>query len=150
MATVRLQARGIAKRYGRRSVLNGVDLTVHAGQVAAVVGANGTGKSTFLKICAGLVGADEGTVTIGGTVGYCPQQAGLFQFLRPDEHFELFGAARSTGRTASRRAGRRMARMLSWDTSGPATARHLSGGTQQKLNLVLAALGDPARCCWSA
>ncbi|MER7005562.1 ATP-binding cassette domain-containing protein [Dactylosporangium sp. NPDC000555] len=140
---VRLRAAGVSKRYGRRSVLRGVDLTVHAGQVAAIVGANGAGKSTFLKICAGLISPDEGTVTVGGTVGYCPQQAGLFQFLRPDEHFELFGAGRGAGRTASRRAGRRMARQLSWDASAPTTARHLSGGTQQKLNLVLSALGDP-------
>ncbi|MGI5244318.1 ATP-binding cassette domain-containing protein [Dactylosporangium sp. CA-139066] len=140
---VRLRAEGICKRYGRRNVLQDVGLTVHAGQVAAIVGANGAGKSTFLKICAGLVGADAGTVTVSGTVGYCPQQAGLFPFLRPDEHFELFGAARGASRPAARRSGRRMARRLSWDASEPVAARHLSGGTQQKLNLVLAALGDP-------
>jgi ABC-type multidrug transport system ATPase subunit len=142
-APVRLHAEGISKRYGRRRVLQDVGLTVRAGQVAAIVGANGAGKSTFLKICAGLIGADAGTVTISGTVGYCPQQAGLFQFLRPDEHFELYGAGRGAGRTASRRSGRRLARRLSWDASEAVAARHLSGGTQQKLNLVLAALGDP-------
>ncbi|WP_432987491.1 ATP-binding cassette domain-containing protein [Dactylosporangium sp. CA-233914] len=139
----RLRATAITKRYGRRTVLSGVDLTVHAGQVAAIVGANGAGKSTLLKICAGLISPDSGTVRIDGAIGYCPQQAGLLQFLRPDEHFELFGAGRGAGRAASRRAGRRMARELSWDASAPTMARHLSGGTQQKLNLVLAALGDP-------
>ncbi|GAA4246230.1 ABC transporter ATP-binding protein [Dactylosporangium darangshiense] len=140
---VRLRAEGITKRYGRRNVLSGVDLTVRSGEVAAIVGANGAGKSTFLKICAGLAGADAGTVTISGTVGYCPQQAGLFQFLRADEHFELFGAGRDQPRPAARRSGRRMARQLSWNASEPTAARHLSGGTQQKLNLVLAAIGDP-------
>ncbi|MFI5908808.1 ATP-binding cassette domain-containing protein [Dactylosporangium sp. NPDC051541] len=139
----RLRASGISKRYGRRTVLESVDLTVHAGQVAAIVGANGAGKSTFLKICAGLISPDAGTVTVSGALGYCPQQAGLFQFLRPDEHFELFGAGRGVGKAPSRRAGRRMARELSWEAADAPAARHLSGGTQQKLNLVLAALGDP-------
>jgi ABC-type multidrug transport system ATPase subunit len=139
----RLRASGIVKRYRRQAILRGVDLTVRAGEVAAVVGANGSGKSTFLQICAGLISPDEGTVTHGGTVGYCPQQAGLFQFLRPDEHFTLFGAGRGLGRVAARREGRRLARRLSWDASAPTQARHLSGGTQQKLSLALSALGDP-------
>jgi ABC-2 type transport system ATP-binding protein len=139
----RLHAAGISKRYRRDTVLHDVGLTVHPGQVAAIVGANGSGKSTFLKICAGLISPDSGTVTIDGTVGYCPQDAGLFPFLRPDEHFELFGTGRDASRMASRRSGRRLARRLSWDAGVRTPARHLSGGTQQKLNLVLAAIGDP-------
>jgi ABC-type multidrug transport system ATPase subunit len=139
----RLHAAGISKRYRRETVLRDTDLAVYPGQVAAIVGANGSGKSTFLKICAGLISPDSGTVTIDGTVGYCPQHAGLFPFLRPDEHFELFGAGRDTSRVASRRSGRRLARQLSWDAGVATPVRHLSGGTQQKLNLVLAAIGDP-------
>src|ERR1700754_1647194 len=64
---VRLDVRGVTKRYGRRTVLDGVALTVRAGQVAAVVGANGSGKSTFLRICAGLVSPDRGEVRIRGS-----------------------------------------------------------------------------------
>ncbi len=70
---VLLEARGITTRYRRHTVLDGVDLTVHAGQVAAVVGANGSGKSTFLRICAGLASPDRGTVRVHGALGYCPQ-----------------------------------------------------------------------------
>lgn len=56
---IRLDARGIWKRYRGKRVLRGVDLTVRAGQIAAVVGANGCGKSTFLRICAGLSSPDR-------------------------------------------------------------------------------------------
>ncbi|MEV4621692.1 ATP-binding cassette domain-containing protein [Asanoa sp. NPDC049573] len=139
---VRLRAVDIVKRYGKRTVLSGVSLTVRAGQVAAVVGANGSGKSTFLRICAGLDGADGGQVEVHGTLGYCPQAGGTADFLRADEHFTLIGAGRGVSRPAAARAGARQAAALDW-APGDAQARHLSGGTRQKLNLVLAGLGDP-------
>jgi ABC-type Mn2+/Zn2+ transport system ATPase subunit len=140
---VRLAARGIVKRYRRRTVLSGVDLTVRAGEVVAVVGANGSGKSTFLRICAGLASPDAGTVEVRGSLGYCPQDGGTCGFLGSDEHFVLVGAGRGLERAAARRDGRSAAGALDW-TPDPATqSRHLSGGTRQKLNLVLANLGAP-------
>ncbi len=142
--TERLRARGITRRYGRRTVLDGVDLTVRAGEVAAVVGANGCGKSTFLRICAGLDGPDSGTVTVDGTLGYCPQDGGTAEYLTPDDHFVLVGAGRGYRRTEARTRGRAAAAALDWAGAPSAgTARHLSGGTRQKLNLVLSGLGEP-------
>ncbi|GAA5184736.1 hypothetical protein GCM10023322_26880 [Rugosimonospora acidiphila] len=140
---VRLRARDIGKRYRRHVVLDGVDLTVHAGQVAAVIGANGCGKSTFLRICAGLISPDSGTVQIDGTVGYCPQDGGTIDFLRPEEHFVLVGGGHDWSRERSRATGRAAAATLDWDASAPVLSRHLSGGTRQKLNLVMAGLGEP-------
>ncbi|MFE0588613.1 ABC transporter ATP-binding protein [Micromonospora echinospora] len=140
---VRLDVRGVTKRYGRRTVLRDVDLTVRAGEVVAVVGANGCGKSTFLRVCAGLLSADAGEVVVDGVLGYCPQDAGTYDFLRPDEHFVLVGAGRGLDRTRSRRLGRAGAAALQWDPAGGTQTRHLSGGTRQKLNLVMASMGDP-------
>jgi ABC-type multidrug transport system ATPase subunit len=73
-------------------VLHGVDLVVAAGEVAAVVGPNGAGESTLLRICAGLESPDAGAVQVSGPLGYCPQQPALVDLLRADEHFELVGA----------------------------------------------------------
>ncbi len=140
---VGLDVRGVTKSYGRRRVLDGVDLTVRAGQVAAVVGANGSGKSTLLRICAGLESPDGGTVHRAGALGYCPQAGGTAEFLTPDEHFVLVGAGRGLARSAARDQGRRAAGDLDWGTAGAPQSRHLSGGTRQKLNLVLAGLGEP-------
>jgi ABC-2 type transport system ATP-binding protein len=140
---VRLEVRGIAKRYRRQNVLTGIDLMVRAGEIAAVVGANGSGKSTFLRICAGLVSPDRGTVTVHGSVGYCPQDGGTSEFLLPDEHFVLIGAGRGMARDAARRTGRAHAAAIDWVPAGRTQARHLSGGTRQKLNLVMARLGEP-------
>jgi ABC-type multidrug transport system ATPase subunit len=124
-------------------VFRGVDLTVRAGQAVAVVGANGVGKSTFLRVCAGLASADQGQVMVGGSIGYCPQHGGMLDFLRADEHFALVGAARGLSRAQARRTGCRLATDLQWNAAEPRLVRHLSGGTRQQLNLVLAALGDP-------
>lgn len=140
---VRLEVRGVTKRYRRQPVLNGVNLTVRAGEIAAVVGANGCGKSTFLRICAGLTSPDRGLVNVHGTLGYCPQDGGTSEFLVPDEHFVLIGAGRGMSRALARRAGRSHATALGWTAVGCTPARHLSGGTRQKLNLVMARLGDP-------
>jgi ABC-type sugar transport system ATPase subunit len=61
-----LAARGLSKSYGGVRVLHGVDFELHAGEVHALVGENGAGKSTFVKILAGAVRAESGGVELGG------------------------------------------------------------------------------------
>ena len=68
-----LAARGIRKSFGRRQVLTGADLDIAAGELVAVVGENGTGKTTLLRILAGDLRPDTGSVVIDGRPGYCPQ-----------------------------------------------------------------------------
>ncbi|HXZ72261.1 MAG TPA: ATP-binding cassette domain-containing protein [Streptosporangiaceae bacterium] len=70
-----LAARDIRKSFGRRQVLTGVDLEVAAGELVAVVGENGTGKTTLLRILAGDLRPDAGSVAIDGRPRYCPQAA---------------------------------------------------------------------------
>jgi ABC-2 type transport system ATP-binding protein len=141
---VRLEARKITKRYGRSTVLDGVDLTVRAGEVAAIVGANGCGKSTLLRICAGLASPDSGEVRLRGRLGYCPQDGGVSEFLTADEHFVLVGTGRGFSRTKAKDRGRSAAAALDWPGAARAgVARQLSGGTRQKLNLIMSGLGEP-------
>ena len=61
-----LQATGIAKRYGDRDALNGVDLTAHRGQLHGLLGPNGAGKTTLMRVLLGLIRRDAGTVRILG------------------------------------------------------------------------------------
>jgi ABC-type multidrug transport system ATPase subunit len=140
---VRLRAEGIGKRYGRRQVLRDVSLTVRSGQIVAIVGANGCGKTTLLRICAGLLSPDAGTVTVQGTLAYSPQEAGTSPYLLPDEHFVLVGAGRGLARDRARAVGRAWADHLGWHDVGATLAGRLSGGTRQKLNLVMTTLTEP-------
>jgi ribose transport system ATP-binding protein len=61
-----LQLSGVTKRFGSTAALTGIDLTVRAGSVHALLGGNGSGKSTTLKILAGVYAADAGTIHLDG------------------------------------------------------------------------------------
>ncbi len=61
-----VRARGLVKRFGTRTVLDGVDLDVHAGETVVLLGRSGTGKSVFLKHAIGLLKADGGTLEVMG------------------------------------------------------------------------------------
>ena len=69
-----LSARGVSVSYGALTVLHEADLAIAAGDRIAVVGPNGVGKSTLLRVLAGLTAPDAGTVSAAGTVGYLPQE----------------------------------------------------------------------------
>jgi ABC-type multidrug transport system ATPase subunit len=131
-----------ARRVARRGRLEPVDVCVHAGEAVLLMGRNGAGKSTLLQILAGLLEGD-GEVRVEGAVGYAPQHGGLVDHLLPCEHFVLFGRGRGLSRATAIREGRRLADQLGWDAAAAPVAGALSGGTRQKLNVVLAALGEP-------
>src|SRR5689334_19587861 len=71
-----IQLSGAGKRYGPRILFQDVDWLVTPNERAGIVGANGTGKSSLLKILAGIEGLDSGSVTTqkGVTLGYLPQE----------------------------------------------------------------------------
>src|ERR671929_930336 len=71
-----LQARGITKSFGSRQILQGLDLDVEAGARLGVIGPNGGGKSTLLRILAGEETADAGEITQrrGLVIAFLPQQ----------------------------------------------------------------------------
>ena len=138
-----LRLTDVSARRGRRTVLSGINLTIHRGEVVAVVGANGAGKSTLLQLCAGLLRASGGSIERTPNFGYAPQLDSLAPLLTVDEHLRLFGAARGIRQGRSVSTGRRLLTRLGWTARGDQTAGTLSGGTQQKLNVALAQLDAP-------
>lgn len=89
--------------YGESHILHGVDLTVTRGEVVALLGRNGAGRTTTLKAILGLVGRRSGSVMINGRqaiamaphkiahlgLGYCPEERGIFASLSCEENLEL-------------------------------------------------------------
>lgn len=138
-----LRLHRVSKNYRRRQILSEVDLDLRAGEVAAIVGANGSGKSTLLRICAGLTRATSGTVERTPRIGYAPQNDGVAALLTPVEHFRLFGAIHQMNAKKSVSTGTRLASQLGWRPRKDVIASRLSGGTQQKLNVVLSELNRP-------
>ena len=142
-APVVLRLTDVSVRRGRRTVLSGINLTLHRGEVVAVVGANGAGKSTLLQLCAGLLRTSGGSIERTPSFGYAPQLDSLAPLLTVDEHLRLFGAARGIRQGRSVSTGHRLLTRLGWTARGDQTAGTLSGGTQQKLNVALAQLDAP-------
>ena len=142
-APVVLHLTDVSVRRGRRTVLSGINLTLHRGEVVAVVGANGAGKSTLLQLCAGLLRTSGGSIERTPSFGYAPQLDSLAPLLTVDEHLRLFGAARGIRQGRSVSTGHRLLTRLGWTARGDQTAGTLSGGTQQKLNVALAQLDAP-------
>ncbi len=97
---VLLDLRGISKRFGSNLVLDNVDLTVYQGEAVAIIGPSGTGKSTILRIIAGLLSPDGGEIYVAGQqrhgliedapdpvgIGMVFQQAALFDSLTVEEN----------------------------------------------------------------
>ena len=96
-----LELKGISKRFGSNQVLDNVDLTVTPGEAVALIGPSGTGKSTILRIIAGLLAADEGDIFVAGqqrqgliedsdddpvNIGMVFQRAALFDSLTVQEN----------------------------------------------------------------
>ena len=146
-----VQFRALRKRFGRLTALDGVDITVAAGRITALVGPNGAGKSTLIKCLLGLVRPDEGAMLLAGVplgggfayrrgVGYMPQAP---RFPGQPHRARSRGDAPRPARTRRRRPT-----MSCCSGSGNQGAldrpvRVLSGGTRQKLNAAIAFLFRP-------
>jgi len=132
--------------YGESHILHGVDMTVNRGEVVAVLGRNGAGRSTFLKAIVGLVGRRTGSVMVNGReaiampthriatlgVGYCPEERAIFSSLSCEENLLLPPVLRSGGFTVEEVYG--MFPNLRDRRTSQGT--RLSGGEQQMLAIA--------------
>ena len=158
MSGPRVELDGAAVRLGERTLWSGLDLSVAEGEFVAVLGPNGTGKTTLLKVLLGLVPLVEGTVRVNGApprrgnpdVGYVPQQQAFERSLpirgRDLVRFGLDGQ-RWGPPLQTRRARRRVDEALAAVGAArfaDAPVGLLSGGEQQRLRIAQALLGDPA------
>ena len=95
-----IELRGVSKSFGSNVILDKVDLTIHRGEALAIIGPSGTGKSTVLRIMAGLLAPDSGEIYVQGqrrrgliddapdpvVIGMVFQQAALFDSLTVEEN----------------------------------------------------------------
>jgi rhamnose transport system ATP-binding protein len=98
MSDVLLSLRGLHKRYGATHALRGVDLDLRAGEVLALIGENGAGKSTVVKLLTGVVPVDEGTIALNGVVqkfanAHASQAAGILAVHQETVMFEELSVA---------------------------------------------------------
>lgn len=149
-----LEVRGLRAWYGASQVLHGVDLNVGAGEVVALAGRNGSGRSTFAKALMSMV-RSEGTRRFAGRdlaalrtfeiarlgIGYVAEQRDVFPTLTVDENLRLGAAPRARRSAFMPDDARALFPILAERRS--ARAGVLSGGEQQMLALARALVGGP-------
>lgn len=150
-----LELRGIRAGYGKGEVLHGIDLTLDEGRLLAVLGANGAGKSTMLRVIAGLHPARAGSVRLAGRdlgghpaserarcgLYLVPEGRAVFPGLTVADNLRL-----ATGRPERQWQGRMAATLDLFPRLGERLhqlAGTMSGGERQMLSLARAWLADP-------
>jgi zinc/manganese transport system ATP-binding protein len=152
-----LRLRGAALAYGDRTLWNGLDLDVHAGEFIAVLGANGSGKTSLLKVILGQQGLSEGEISFLGApiergnrrIGYIPQQK-LADEGTPLRARDLVALGLSGHRwglpwpsAARRREVDALLEAVGATDYANVAISTLSGGEQQRLRVGQALAGEP-------
>ncbi|GAB3771197.1 ABC transporter ATP-binding protein [Ramlibacter monticola] len=149
-----LSTHGLQAFYGDAQALFGIDFVLARGEIVAVIGANGAGKSTFLKALTGLVKAPRAAVRFHGEVigglapaeivrrglALVPEGRRLFSSLSVEENLQMGAAARRPGAWSLRRVYELFPALLKRRRS---PAPSLSGGEQQMVAIGRALMGNP-------
>jgi sulfonate transport system ATP-binding protein len=131
---------GLTRRFGERAVLDGLSVSIPAGQFVALLGRSGSGKSTLLRALAGLDHdvAGSGRLSVPANTSVVFQDSRLLPWRRVLANV-LFGRARST-----REAGRRILAEVGLEGRERAWPVELSGGEQQRVALARSLVHEPA------
>jgi len=149
-----LPASALVVDFGEVRAVDGFDLSVGSGASVALVGRNGAGKSTTMRVLAGVLPATAGTVTVGGIeaardpagvralVGYCPDVGGLVpRGATPWEHLQL--AARLRGMTDWQDRARDLLERFDLTGAADRVTAGFSHGMGRQMSVVLAAFHHP-------
>ncbi len=156
-----LEADGLAKRYGGRSVVAGVSLKVRQGEVVGLLGPNGAGKTTTFYMITGLVRPDAGKIVVRtgahredltlapmhlrarGGIGYLPQEPSVFRKLTVEENLRALLETLPLDRPARDARLKALIREFSLESLARQKAFRLSGGERRRVEIARALTTSP-------
>ena len=150
-----ISLQSVHKSYGTKQVLNGINLTIQAGQVIGDIGPNGAGKSTTVKILCGLIDDYEGTVEVAGInlrddllavkrkIGYVPELAELYDVLTPREFLTLMSELYELPEATAQERILKMLQALGLEGQIDQRMDTFSKGMKQKVLIISGILHNP-------
>ncbi|SFB63879.1 ABC-2 type transport system ATP-binding protein [Amycolatopsis marina] len=147
-----LQLTTISRSFGDRRVLNDVSFDVRPGRMTGFLGANGSGKTTTMRIILGVLAAHGGAVTWQGDpvtqrtrrrFGYMPEERGLYPKMKVAEQVTWFGRLHGLGQVRARANTERLLEQLDLTERANDKLEALSLGNQQRVQIAAALVHDP-------
>lgn len=150
-STIRIQH--ISKRYDKREVLAGIDMTMTQGRIYGLIGPSGAGKTTLVKTIVGMTDVDEGSVEVLGryvphlsvlnNIGYMAQSDALYESLTGREHLAFFAQLYHMDSVTQKQRIRYVANLVDLSQALQQKVRTYSGGMKRRLSLAIALLHNP-------
>lgn len=148
---MRLTAENITKSFGAKQVLKGIDLQVESGRALGLLGRNGAGKTTMIRIVMQVFPADSGRVLLDGKpldinkvkIGYLPEERGLYPKKVILEQLLYFAALQGVPARQAKKDALRLLDRLGMGEYANKRLDTLSKGNQQKIQLVATLICDP-------
>jgi lipopolysaccharide export system ATP-binding protein len=152
-----ISTKGLVREYGRRAVVNEVDLDVRAGEIVGLLGPNGAGKTTSFYMIVGIIQATRGSVYVNGKdvtnvpmylrarmgIGYLPQEASIFRRLTVEENLMAVAETLKTTRAQRKEMVAQGLEELSLTKLAKQRAYTLSGGERRRLEIARALVTQP-------
>ena len=147
-----LELQDVSRRYGEVVALDSVSFSVERGEMRGLVGRNGAGKTTAMRIVLGLAEPDAGVVRLNGAaiddtarrrIGYMPEERGLYPKMRVADQLDFFGQLSSLSPADARSAATRWIERLGVADRAGDRLDELSLGNQQRVQLAAALVHGP-------
>ncbi len=148
-----VRLRGVTKRFGKHTAVDRLDLEIPRGSLYGLLGPNGSGKTTTIRMIMGILHPDEGSVELLGggdpdatrrrSVGYLPEERGLYRKMKVLDLLVFLGEIRGLARGETRRRALVWLERLGLAEWAEKKAQDLSKGMQQKVQFIATVLHEP-------
>ncbi|CAM4954605.1 unnamed protein product [Rotaria socialis] len=150
-----IRIKHLAKEFGRFTAVSDFSFDFYEGEVCALLGHNGAGKTTITFILVGMMEATSGCVLLQGLdhrihiqqtrkmIGFCPQYDILYDKLSVQEHLELFSQMRNLNRTKIDESIDKILDLIGLVNDRRTLSKDLSGGMKRRLSIGISLIGDP-------